>query len=58
MMFYRLYYENCVKETTLMSNYFMPDSPIRFVFPINGDCVNERDGRPAENGVSVSAFHR
>lgn len=42
-----------------MSNYFMTDSPIRFIFPINGDCVNERDGRKGEDcayvNVKVSA---
>ena len=37
-----------------MSNYFMTDLPIRFVFPINGDCVNERDGRAADGGVYVN----
>ena len=38
-----------------MSNYFMTDSPIRFVFPINGDCVNERDGRKGDDCVYVNA---
>ena len=37
-----------------MSNYFMTDSPIRFVFPINGDCVNERDGRKGDDCVYVN----
>ena len=27
---------------------------IKFIFPIDGDCVNERDGKAAENGVTVS----
>lgn len=38
-----------------MSNYFMTDALIRFVFPINGDCVNERDGRMGEDCVYVNA---
>jgi hypothetical protein len=46
-----------------MSEYLMTDSPIRFVFPINGDCVNERDGNKTEKGIAVRvkvkapAFH-
>jgi len=27
---------------------------IEFIFPIDGDCVNERDGKAIENGVTVS----
>ena len=27
---------------------------IEFIFPIDGDCVNERDGKAIENGVCVS----
>ena len=27
---------------------------IEFIFPIDGDCVNERDGKATENGVNVS----
>ncbi len=38
-----------------MSEYFMSDSPIFFVFPINGDCVNERDGEKTDSGVSFTA---
>ena len=37
-----------------MSNYFMTDSDIRFLFPINGDCVNERDGALDGDGVIVN----
>ncbi len=38
-----------------MSEYFMTDKPIFFVFPINGDCVNERDGEKTDSGISFTA---
>ncbi len=28
-----------------MNRYFHRDNPLYFVFPINGDCINENDGR-------------
>ena len=36
-----------------MSNYFMKDKPIYFVSPINGDCVNVRDGMPSDGGINI-----
>ena len=38
-----------------MIDYFNVSSPIRFVFPIDGDCVNERDGISARGFVQISA---
>ncbi len=36
-----------------MDKYFKKDQPIYFISPIDGDCVNERDGKPIDFGVSV-----
>ena len=36
-----------------MSKYFMTGAPVRFAFPIDGDCVNERDGRKTDSGVII-----
>lgn len=36
-----------------MNDYFMKNAPIRFVFPINGDCVNGRDGRLCDDGLVI-----
>ncbi len=33
-----------------MRDYFHRNEPIYFEFPIDGDCVNERDGKKSENG--------
>ena len=38
-----------------MIDYFNTDSPIRFVFPIDGDCVNERDGLSPSGNVQILA---
>ena len=38
-----------------MRDYFNENSPTRFLFPIDGDCVNENDGRKTESGVSFTA---
>ncbi len=38
-----------------MIDYFNASSPIRFVFPIDGDCVNERDGLSPRGFVQISA---
>lgn len=37
-----------------MKDYFMKDQPIRFVFPIDGDCINDRDGAPIDGGVRIT----
>lgn len=36
-----------------MKDYLMKDAPIRFVNLIDGDCVNERDGKKIENGIEI-----
>lgn len=33
-----------------MRNYFNYDKPVHFVFPLNGDCLNEYDGELDTNG--------
>lgn len=38
-----------------MRDYFKLNDPIRFVFPIDGDCVNERDGVSERGAVLVTA---
>ncbi len=39
-----------------MRDYFHENSPTRFVFPIDGDHVNENDGRASETGVTFTAL--
>ncbi len=41
-----------------MRDVFKRSQPISFVFPIDGDCVNERDGRMDGGGVTLSAAVR
>ncbi len=36
-----------------MRNYLREDEPLHFSFPINGDCINERDGSAIEGGVRI-----
>lgn len=36
-----------------MRDYFRKDKKVRFIFPIDGDCINENDGEKTENGVIV-----
>ena len=36
-----------------MKDYFGKSSPIRFAFPINGDCINGREGDPIEGGTRI-----
>ena len=38
-----------------MRDYLNQDLPIRFLFPIDGDCINENDGNEAEDGVRILA---
>lgn len=38
-------------KVSIMHDYFCLSDPIRFLFPIDGDCVNDRDGLPIENGI-------
>lgn len=28
-------------------------SKLKFIFPIDGDCINERDGKRADDGIAV-----
>lgn len=37
-----------------MRDYFRKNDPIRFVFPIDGDCVNERDGVSERGAVQIN----
>jgi hypothetical protein len=36
-----------------MRDYFGTNSPIRFVFPIDGDCINPREGEVFEGGIRI-----
>lgn len=36
-----------------MKDYLRKDAPIRFLNVIDGDCVNERDGRKIEHGIEI-----
>ena len=36
-----------------MKDYLMKNAPIRFANRIDGDCVNERDGKKIENGIEI-----
>ncbi len=36
-----------------MNQYFHADEPLHFVFPINGDCLNEHDGRAEGEALFV-----
>jgi len=36
-----------------MKDYLMKNAPIRFANWIDGDCVNERDGKKIENGIEI-----
>ena len=36
-----------------MKDYLMKNAPIRFANLIDGDCVNERDGKKIENGIEI-----
>ena len=38
-----------------MRDYFRKNDPIRFLFPIDGDCVNERDGVSERGAVQITA---
>ena len=38
-----------------MRDYLNECSPVHFVFPIDGDCVNERDGEVCGDGVTITA---
>ena len=38
-----------------MRDYFRKNDPIRFVFPIDGDCVNRRDGISESGAVQIIA---
>lgn len=37
-----------------MRDHFNVNAPIRFLFPIDGDCINERDGALCSEGVTVT----
>jgi hypothetical protein len=37
------------KRSNIMRDYFMEAKPLRFLFPIDGDCVNRHDGAPDGN---------
>ena len=37
-----------------MRDYFGKNNPIRFVFPIDGDCVNKNDGVEIEGGIRIT----
>ena len=37
-----------------MRDYFGKNNPIRFVFPIDGDCVNKNDGIEIAGGIRIS----
>ena len=39
----------------MCKDHCLTDSPIRFVFPLHGDCVNERDGRESDGCVYIRA---
>lgn len=36
-----------------MRDYFKKDQPVCFISPIDGDCVNVRDGMPTDNGINI-----
>jgi hypothetical protein len=36
-----------------MRDYLMKNKPIRFQFPIDGDCINSNDGTVTENGIMI-----
>ncbi len=38
-----------------MRDYLNTNAPTHFLFPIDGECVNERDGVAIENGVAFTA---
>ena len=38
----------------MMRDYFHEQSPTRFLFPIDGDCLNERDGKLTSAGLTVT----
>ena len=37
-----------------MRDYLSKQAPTCFLFPIDGDCLNERDGVLADNGLTVT----
>ena len=37
-----------------MRDYFGKNNPIRFVFPIDGDCVNKNDGAEIDGGIRIT----
>ena len=34
-----------------MRDFFNESAPTRFLFPIDGDCVNDRDGEAIDGGI-------
>ncbi len=38
-----------------MKNHFQKNAPISFLFPIDGDCLNSRDGREEDGRLTVTA---
>lgn len=38
-----------------MKDYFGKNSPIRFVFPIDGDCISPREGERIPGGIRIKA---
>ena len=38
-----------------MRDYFNQEGLVRFLFPIDGDCVNDRDGKKSEEGILLTA---
>ncbi len=37
-----------------MRDFFCTNAPIRFLFPIDGDCINDNDGTVVKDGVMIS----
>ena len=37
-----------------MKDYFNASEPIRFIFPVNGDCLNAADGKTAGAAIKVT----
>ena len=38
-----------------MKDYFRRDKKVRFTFPIDGDCVNSRDGKIVNGKLIITA---
>lgn len=37
-----------------MKDYFLKNSPIRFIYPINGDCISPREAEAVPGGIKIS----